>query len=108
ELRLLDDALACRQHEVLELAEVARANDRSYLLALAERQEVDDRPALRLARAERQLVHLEPVDLANAREEEDVVVRRGNEEMLDVIVVLQVHAHAAFAPTALLAIRRHG
>ena len=67
ELRLLDDAVLGRAEQVLGLVEVARLDHGAHLLALAERQQVDDRAALRLARAERQLVHLEPVDLADAR-----------------------------------------
>ena len=82
--------------------------DRAHGLVLAERQQVDDRAALRLARAERQLVHLQPVDLADVGEEEDVVVRRGDEEVLDVVVVLQVHAHDADAAAPLLAVRGTG
>ena len=107
ELRLLDDTVLRREEEVLGLLEVARLDHRAHGLALAERQQVDDRAALRLARAERQLVHLEPVDLADAREEQDVVVRRGDEQVLDVVLVLQVHAHHADAAAALLAVRRH-
>jgi hypothetical protein len=64
-------------------------------LALAERQQVHDRAALRLARAQRKLVHLQPVHLPDVREEEDVVVRRGDEQVLDVVLVLQLHAHHA-------------
>ena len=79
---------------------------RAHLLVLAERQEVDDRAALRLARAERQLVHLQPVDLPDRGEEEEVVVRRGDEEVLDVVVVLEVHAHHADPAPALLAVGR--
>ena len=107
ELRLLDDAVLRREDEVLGLLEVARLDHRAHLLVLAERQQVDDRAALRLARPERQLVHLQPVDLADAREEEDVVVRRGDEEVLDVVLVLEVHAHDADAAAPLLAIRGH-
>ena len=91
-----------RAEQVLGLLEVARLDDGAHLLVLAERQQVDDRAALRLARAERQLVHLEPVDLADGGEEEDVVVRRGDEEVLDVVVVLHVHPHHADAAAALL------
>ncbi len=93
------------EDEVLRLAEVARLDDGAHRLALPERQQVDDRAALRLARAERQLVHLQPVDLADVREEEDVVVRRGDEEVLDVVLVLQLHAHHADAAALLLAVR---
>ena len=46
---------------------------------------------------ERQLVHLEPVDLPDGGEEEDVVVRGGDEEVLDVVVLLHLHPHHADA-----------
>jgi uncharacterized lipoprotein YmbA len=62
------------------------------------------RAALGLAGAERQLVHLQPVDLADRGEEEQVVVRRGDEQVLDVVLVLQVHAHHADPAAALLAV----
>ena len=91
---------------MLRLPEVARLHDRAHRLALAERQQVHDRAALGLARAERQLVHLQAVDLADVREEEDIVVRRGDEEVLDVVVLLQVHAHHALAAPPLLAVSR--
>ena len=88
--------------------EVAGLHDGAHLLVLPEREEVDDRAALRLAGAERQLVHLEAVDLADVREEEDVVVRRGDEEVLDVVVLLQLHPHHADAAAPLLAVRGDG
>src|SRR3954454_23436921 len=107
ELRLLDDAVLRAEDEVLRFLEVARLHDRAHILALPERKQVDDRATSRLARAERQLVHLQPVDLADVREEEDVVVRRGDEEMLDVILVLQLHPHDTDAAALLLTVRRH-
>src|SRR4051812_45318925 len=58
-LGLLDDAVLRREDEVLRLLEVARLDDGTHLLVLPERQKVDDRATLGLARAERQLVHLE-------------------------------------------------
>ena len=107
ELRLLDHALPRREDEVLRLLEVARRDHGAHVLVLPEGEQVHDRAALRLARPERQLVHLQPVDLADGREEEDVVVRRGDEEVLDVVVLLHVHAHHADAAAPLLAVRRH-
>src|SRR5579864_5842469 len=104
ELGLLDDAVLRAEDEVLRLAEVTGLHDRTHLLPLAEGQEVHDRAAFRLARAERQLVHLEPVDLADIAEEENVVVRRGDEEMLDVVVLLEIHAHDTDAAALLLAV----
>src|SRR5207302_9881211 len=71
--RLLHDTVLRREHEVLGLLEVPRLDHRAYLLGLPERQQVLDRAALRLARAEWQLVHLQAVDLADVAEEEDVV-----------------------------------
>ena len=103
ELGLLDDAVLGREDEVLRLLVVARRDHGADELVLAERQQVHDRAALGLARAERQLVHLEPVDLADAREEQDEVVRGGDEEVLDVVVVLHVHPHYADPATPLLA-----
>src|SRR5918911_1076938 len=63
EARLLDDPLLRREDQVLRLLEVPRLDDRAHLLVLPEREQVDDRASLRLARPERQLVHLQPVDL---------------------------------------------
>ena len=105
--RLLDDSLLRREDEVLGLLEVAGRDDGADQLSLPEREQVDDRAALCLARAERKLVHLEAVDLADGREEEDVVVRRGDEQVLDVVVVLHVHAHHADPAAALLPVARH-
>ena len=53
-------------------------------------------------------MHLEPVDLAEVREEHDVVVRGRHEEVLDEVVVLERHALDALAATLLRAIGRHG
>src|SRR3954465_10994104 len=73
ELGLLDLALARREHEVLALGEVACREHRLHALALAQRQDVHERAALRRALGLRQLVDLRPVDLAPVREEEQVV-----------------------------------
>ena len=100
--------LRVAQTRYLASSKFARGDDGAHVLVLAERQQVDDRASLRLPRAERELVHLEPVDLAHGREEEDVVVRRGDEQVLDVVVVLHVHPHDADAAATLLSVRRHG
>jgi len=49
-------------------------------------------------------VHLQAIDLPDAREEQDVVVRRRDEQMLDVVLVLQVHPHHPDAAAPLLAV----
>ena len=46
QLGLLDGAVAGREHEVLRLGEVARRDDRLDALALAQRQDVDERATL--------------------------------------------------------------
>ena len=104
EARLLHDAVLRREHEVLRLVEVAGRDDGADLLTLSKRQQVHRGTTLRLARAERQLVHLEPVHLADRGEEEQVVVGRRDEEVLDVVVVLQVHPHDADAAAPLLTV----
>src|ERR671935_197683 len=107
ELGLLDDAVLRRKHEILGLLEVARLDHGPDLLALGERQQVDDRATLRLARPERKLVHLQAVDLTDGGEEEQVVVGGGDEEVLDVVVLLEVHAHHALTAAPLLAVGRY-
>ena len=106
ELRLLDLTLAGGEHEVLALGEVTRRQHRADELALAERQHVDERTTLRGTRRLRQFVHLLPVDLAAVREEQQVIVRRGDEQMLDVVVVLHVHPDDTDAAALLLAVGR--
>ena len=83
------------------LGEVARGDDRLDPLALAQRQDVDERAALRGALRLGQLVDLRAVDLAAVGEEQQVVVRGAHEQVLDEVAVLHVHARHA-APAALL------
>ena len=93
--------------EILGFAEVPRGDQRADALPLRQGQQVDERTALRLPAAERQLVHLQPVDLPDGGEEEQVVVGRRDDEVLDVVLVLQLHAHDADAAAPLLAVGRH-
>ena len=60
--------------------------------------------AARVAPGERQLVDLMAVDLADAGEEEQEVVRAGDEEVLDLVFFLEVHAGHAHAAALLLAV----
>ena len=52
----------------------------------------------------RDVVDLDPVDAAKAREDEDVRVGRADEELLDEIVAARAHADAAAAAARLLAV----
>ena len=104
ELGLLDLSLGGREDQVLALAEVAGGLHRHHPLAVAQRQHVDQGPALRGARALRQLVDLQPVDLAAVGEEQHPVVRRADVQVLDVVALLEVHPHHPDAAAALLAV----
>ena len=86
--------------------EVAGGEDGLDPLALAQRQDVHQRAALRRARRLGQLVDLRAVHLAAVGEEEQEVVRRAHEEVLDVVAVLHVHPGHADAAAPLLAVRR--
>ena len=63
---------------------------------------------LALRPASGQLVHLEPVDLADAREEQQEVVGAGDEEVLDLVFFFEVHAGDADAAALLLAVGGDG
>ena len=106
ELGFLDQALGGGEGEVLVLVEVAGRDHRRHLLAVAQRQHVDQRAAFRGPRALGQLVDLEPVDLAAVGEEEQEVVGRADVEVLDVVVLFQVHPHHPAAAAVLLAVGR--
>ena len=104
ELGLLDDPVARREDEEAALGVVARREHRLDALALAQRQDVDERAAARGARGLGQVVDARAVDLAAVGEEQQVVVRRADEEVLDEVAVLHVHAHDAAAAAVLLAV----
>ena len=107
ERRLLDHAMRGREQQVLVGREVARVDDGRDLLVVLDGKQVDHGRALGLAAAKRNLVHLLTVDLALVGEEEHVVVRRGDEELLDEVVFLELHAAHALAAALLLAVRGH-
>ena len=105
ELGLLHQALARGHHQVVVgLVEVADRAAVGDLLALGQVEQVDDRPAAALARQLRQVVDLLPVDLALVGEEQQVVVRAGDEQVLDRIFFLGLGALEALAAAALRAV----
>src|SRR5882724_10414211 len=105
ELRLLHLPLLRAEEDVAAAgAEVADGHARGHRLALAEREEVDHGLALGLPAALGDLVDLQPVHLAQIGEEEEVRVRRGDEEVLDDVLFLRLHARHALAPAALAAV----
>ena len=71
-------------------------------------QEVHDRLAAGRRAELRQVVDLDPVHAARRREDQDVGVRRGDEQVLDEVLFLRRRADAALAAAALRAVERQG
>src|SRR5215510_14053332 len=92
QLGLLDRALLGREEDVAAGGEIAHRDTGGDLLPLAQRQEVHHRLALGLAPSFRDLVHLQPVNLAAIREEEQERVRGGHEQVGDDVLFLGLHA----------------
>src|SRR5262249_32975150 len=105
QLRLLHRALLRGEEYVASGLEVADRDAGGHGLALGQGEHVHDGLALGLAPALGNLVHLEPVHLALVREEEQIRVGGGDEEVLDDILFLRLHAGDALAPALLAAIR---
>src|SRR5438067_329572 len=100
-LGLLHLALLGREEHGAARREVAHRHARGDRLALAEREEVDHRLPLRLPPAFRDLVHLEPVDLAERGEEQQKGVGRRDEQVRDDVLLLRLHARHALAAAPL-------
>ena len=74
----------------------------------SQRQQVHDRLAARAAARLRQLVDLEPVELAAAREAQQRVVRVRHEQLVDEILVLDRRRGAAATAATLRAVLADG
>ncbi len=103
--RLLDGAEAGRHEDVAVVGEAAvfardRQHDGDFFVVL-QREHVDDRLAARIARALRHFPHLKPIQAAAIAEAQDVIVRIGNEQLIDPVVLLGRHGLLA-TPAALL------
>ncbi len=83
--RLLHGAHAGTHKDELVRVEVFGRHDRRNLLAILQREQIDDRLAARIAAAFRHLVNLEPINATSIREAEDVIVRVGDEEFFNEI-----------------------
>src|SRR5918998_1299216 len=88
EVRLLDDAVPGGEEQVLGLVELLGGDDGLDPLPRREREQVGDVPPLGRPPHPRELVDLEPVHLAPVGEEEHVVVRRRDKEVLEVVDLL--------------------
>ena len=98
--------LARAHHDELVFLELLHRQHRGDLLAVLHRHEVGDRLAFAAGTDVRNLVDLQPVGAAAVREDHDVGVRRGDEQVADEILVARAHADAALAAAPLVAVRR--
>ena len=104
QLGLLDHAAARAHDDELVLFELLHGQQRGDPLAFLHRHQVGDRLAAAIWPDVRNLVHLQPVGTAAVREDHDVGMRRGDEEMADEILFARAHADAALAAAALIAV----
>ena len=91
------------EEQVLVRLVVAGVDDRLDVLVGLERQQVHDGRAPRRALLHRDLVRLEPVHPPEVREEQQVGVGRGGEDVGDVVLVAQLGAGDAATAAALAA-----
>ena len=92
EHRLLHDAVAGHEEQEPVRLVVTGVDDRLDLLVRFQTQQVDDRQALCGAVPHRDPVRLEPVHLAAVREEQQERMRRGRDQIGDVVLVLEACA----------------
>ncbi len=97
----LDQAAARGEHHETLGVELAHRQHGADALALAQRQQVHDRPPAAAGTGQRQLVDLQPVHLAGVREAQQRVVAVGHEQALDEVLFLDPRRRAA-APAAVL------
>jgi hypothetical protein len=102
--RLLHGAAAGRHEDVVVFVELPDRQHCRDLLAFHQREQIHDGFAARVARAFRHLIDLEPVNAAATGEAQDVIVRVGDEQLIDEIVFLHCSCLLAATATALRAV----
>ncbi len=108
QLGLLHRAVARGEEDVAAgLFQIARGHQRREVLVLLELHQAGDGLAARGRGGLGNLVHLQPVDAALGAEQQNVAVRRGDEEMLDEVLFARARADAALAAARLVAIDVH-
>src|SRR5256714_1369920 len=105
---LLHDALLGGEQQELILGELPHRHEGRQALVRLHGHARDDRLAARRARRLRDLMDLEPVALPLLREEHDVIVSRGDEQVLDPVVFLGMGGDDALAAAPLPAVRGDG
>ena len=102
QLGLLDDAAPRAHDDELVLLELLDRQERRDSFACLHRHQVRDRLAAAVGSDVGDLVNLQPVGAATIREDHDVGVARGDEEMADEVLFPRPHADAALAAAALV------
>ena len=98
---LLDQTALRGQHQVLDRRVVADVQHLGDLLARLEREQVGHVLTLGVTTALGQLVRLGPVDATEVGEEQQPVVRRRDEEVVDQVVLAQLRAAHTLAAAPL-------
>src|ERR1700730_10840915 len=105
ELGLFYRAVAGREENIAAgLFQIPRRHYGGELLVFLEAHEVIDRPSARGRSCLGNFVHLQPIDPAFRREQQNVAVRRGDKEVLDEILLARSGADAALAAARLVTI----
>ena len=105
EHRLFDPALSGGHDEELGLIERLHGNDRGDAFGRPNAEKIDDRAATGRSTSLWDLVHLQPVASPRVGEEEDVAVRRRDEQVFDEILLLGGHPGNTTAASALPTVR---
>ncbi len=84
-----------------------RRDDGGQVLVFLEFHQAGNRLAARGRRSFGNFVHLQPVDAPLRAEQQDVTVRRGDEQILDEVFLARLRADAALAAARLVAVHVH-
>src|SRR5205807_5381044 len=105
---LLHQPAVRREEHVPAFLELAYGKERRELLLRLEAEQVGDAPAARGATRLRDLVYLQPEDFPARGEDQQVRVRRGDEEVLDEVCIAGTRSDLPASASPLRAIERDG
>ena len=104
----LDGTVSCDHHQILFLVELPGDHHGGDILAGFQRQDIDDGGTPGSPAGFGDLVTLPVVDTAHIREEQHMVVGRGNVQTLHIVLFLQILGADATAAAALGPVGIHG
>ena len=100
--RFLHRAVLGRHDQELLVGEFADRQATGHaLFGVLQREQIDDRPPAAGAALQRQIVDLLPMHAAPIGEEQQIGVRAGDEEMLDVVLFVRLDPRDPFAAAVL-------